>query len=78
MLKTRLATNIDGHPLRFVLLFKQAYSNGADLILSCLNTNEEVGPGLAHFLFFRQKIVLRPKIAKIVHLWHSSWAHVDS
>ena len=32
--KTRLATNIDGYPLRLASLFEQAYSDGADLILS--------------------------------------------
>ena len=32
MMKTRLATNIDGHPLRFTLLFKFAYSDGINLI----------------------------------------------
>ena len=35
IIKLRLATNIDGYPLRLALLIKQAYSNGADLILSC-------------------------------------------
>ena len=35
MMKTRLETNIYGYPLRLVLLFKLAYSDGADLILSC-------------------------------------------
>ena len=34
MMKTRLETNIYSYPLRFVLLFKLAYSDGADLILS--------------------------------------------
>ena len=34
-MKTRLATNIDGYPLRLALLFEQAYSDGADLILNC-------------------------------------------
>ena len=33
--KTRLATNTDGYPLRLVLLFEYAYSDGADLIWSC-------------------------------------------
>ena len=35
MMKGRLETNTCGYPLRLVLLFKLAYSNGADLILSC-------------------------------------------
>ena len=35
IMKTRLATNIDGYPLRLALLFEYAYSDGADLILSC-------------------------------------------
>ena len=35
MIKTRLETNIYSYPLRLVLLFKLAYSDGADLILSC-------------------------------------------
>ena len=34
MMKTRLETNIYSNPLTFVLLFKLAYSDGADLILS--------------------------------------------
>ena len=35
MMKTRLETNIDGYRLRLVLLFEIAYSDAADLILSC-------------------------------------------
>ena len=35
MMKTRLDTITYGYPLRLVLLFKLAYSDGADLILSC-------------------------------------------
>ena len=35
IMKTRLETNIYSYPLRLVLLFKLAYSYGADLILSC-------------------------------------------
>ena len=35
MMKTRLETNIDGFRLRLVLLFELAYSDSADLILSC-------------------------------------------
>ena len=35
IMKMRLATNINGYPLRLVLLPKSAYSDGADLILSC-------------------------------------------
>ena len=35
MMKTRLETNIHGFPLKLVLLFKLAHSDGADLILSC-------------------------------------------
>ena len=34
-MKTRLATNIDDCPLRLALLFKEAYSDGTDLTLSC-------------------------------------------
>ena len=34
-MKTRLETNIYDYLLRLVLLFKLAYSDGADLILSC-------------------------------------------
>ena len=34
MMKTRLATSIDSHPLRLVLLWEEAYSDNADLILS--------------------------------------------
>ena len=33
MMKTRMATNIDGHPFRLVSLFKFAYRDGASLIL---------------------------------------------
>ena len=35
IMKTRLATNINCYPLRLALLPKSAYSDGADLILSC-------------------------------------------
>ena len=35
MMKARLETNIDGNRLRLVLLFELAYSDAADLILSC-------------------------------------------
>ena len=35
IIKTRLATNIDGYSLRLALLFEYAYFDGADLILSC-------------------------------------------
>ena len=35
MMKTRLETNIDGFRLRLELLFELAYSDSADLILSC-------------------------------------------
>ena len=31
MMKTRLATNIDVYPLRLILLFEYAYSDGDDL-----------------------------------------------
>ena len=34
MMKTRLKADIYGYPLRFVLLFKLAYSDGADFTLS--------------------------------------------
>ena len=30
IIKTRLATNIDGYPLRLALLLKEAYFDGAD------------------------------------------------
>ena len=33
-MKTRLATNIDGHPLRLVMLFQQVDSDGTNLILN--------------------------------------------
>ena len=61
-MKTRLATNIDGHPLRLTLSFEQAYSDGADLILSCGNTNKESGPDFSVFSVFQAKVVLRVKI----------------
>ena len=35
MMETRLETNIDDYRLRVVLLFELAYSDVADLILSC-------------------------------------------
>ena len=35
IIKTRLATIIDGYSLKLVLLFEYAYSDSADLILSC-------------------------------------------
>ena len=35
MMKTRLATRIDGFSLKLVLLFDYAYSDGADLIYTC-------------------------------------------
>ena len=34
MIKTRLATNIDGYSLRLILIFEYAYCDSADLILS--------------------------------------------
>ena len=34
--KNETAQNIDVYPLRLALLFELAYSDGADLILSCL------------------------------------------
>ena len=34
-MKMRLAAMIDRHPLRLALLLEKAYSNGADLTLSC-------------------------------------------
>ena len=68
MMKTRLETNIYGYPLRLVLLFKLAYSDGADSILSCCNTNKECGSVLGYFLFFRQNVILRAKLVKIVYL----------
>ena len=35
MMKMRLETNIDGYRLILLLFFELAYSNAADLILSC-------------------------------------------
>ena len=35
MMKTRLETSIYGYSLKLILLFKLAYSDDADLILSC-------------------------------------------
>ena len=54
-MKTGVATNIAGYPLRLVLLFENSYSDGADLILSCWNTNEESGPGFSVFSVFQAK-----------------------
>ena len=48
-MKTRLATNIDGYPLRLALLFEYVYSDGADLISNCSNTNIESGPDFSVF-----------------------------
>ena len=56
MMKTRLAANIDGYPLRLVLLLEKAYCNGPDLILGYSNTNnEEFGPGFSVFSVFQLK-----------------------
>ena len=65
IMKMRLAAIIDCYPLILALLLEKAYSNGADLILSCSNTNKESGLDLSYFFFFREKVVLR---AKIVYL----------
>ena len=64
MIKSRLATYIDVYPLR--LLFQWAYSDGADLTVSYWNTSKESGPGFSVFSggFFRQKVLLRAKVAK--------------
>ena len=35
MMKTRMEISIDGYHLRLVLLLELAYSDAADLILSC-------------------------------------------
>ena len=35
MMKRRLATNIDGYPLKLLCLFESAYFDGVGLILSC-------------------------------------------
>ena len=61
MMKTRLETDIYGYLLRLILLFKLAYSDGADLILSCRNSNEESGPGFSVFSVFRAKGRFRGK-----------------
>ena len=55
MMKMRMASNTDGYPLRLVLLFGYAYSNGAGMILSGRNTNEESGPGFSVFSVFQAK-----------------------
>ena len=62
MMKTRLATNIDGYPLRLVLSFEYAYSADADLILSYWNSNEKSGPAFSVFSVCRQNVVLREKL----------------
>ena len=73
MMKTRLATNIEGCSLRLVLLLEKAYSNGAGLILSYWNTNEKSGPDfwcIFCFFFsqakgpFESKIVYFPLLIK--------------
>ena len=64
MMKTRLKTNIYNYPLRLVLLFKLAYSDGADLILSCRNSNEESGACFSVFSVFRAKGRFRGKNCK--------------
>ena len=51
-MRTRLAANIDGYPLRLALLF---YSDGADLILSYGNTNKVSGPDFSVFSVFQAK-----------------------
>ena len=51
MIKTRPETNINGYPFRLVshLLRWCTCSDGADLILSYLNGNEESGLGFSVF-----------------------------
>ena len=89
MMKTRLETNIYGYLLRLVVLFKLAYSDGVDLILSCWNSNEESGPGFSVFSVFQAKGAFEAKTAKLVYLqllikhdwkgiWQSSWAHFEA
>ena len=64
MMKTRLEANICGYPLRLALLFTLAYSDGAHLILSCSNSNEEPGPCFSVFSVFRAKGRFRGKNCK--------------
>ena len=56
-MKTKLATNIEDFPLRLALLFEKAYSDGADLILSCQNTNKQFGTDSSSYSVFQAKIV---------------------
>ena len=64
MMKTRLEINIYSYLLRLVLLFKLVYADGADLILSCRNSNEESGLGFSVFSLFRVKGGFRGKNRK--------------
>ena len=64
MMKTRLETNIYGFPLRFVLLFKLAHPDGADMILRCSKSNEESGLGFSVFSVFRATSCFRGKDCK--------------
>ena len=59
MMGTRLVTNVDGYPLRLVLLFKYAYSYGQtwfQVIEMPINGLVQI---LLYFLFFR---VVKSKI----------------
>ena len=52
-----MATNIYGYPLRLALLFKQAYSDGDDLILSFSNTNKKSGLDFSIFSVFQASLL---------------------
>ena len=56
-MKTRLVINIDGCPLRFLSLYKFAYSDGANLILSYLNASKECCLGFRRLFVFHTKSV---------------------
>ena len=56
IMKARLETNIGGYHLRLVLLlFRYAYFDGAELILSYENTNKESSPNFSVFFVFSGK-----------------------
>ena len=82
-MQTRLGTNIYGYPLRSVLLFTLAYSDGADLISSCRNSNEESGPGFSVFAAFRAKAAKLVCLQLLIKhdrkgIWQLSWTHFEA
>ena len=59
IMKTRLATNIDGYALRMALLFEYTYSDCADLILVVEILIKSLVRILAYVLFLRSRSAFR-------------------